>query len=234
LPITSVSETGSLGLHNVNLAFLAHKLSIVTGETGSGKSLPLATLLSETNLKSDRVGMPKPDRGEKSQDKEKDWIVPGSTALASQLPWIDYATIRENITFGLPFEPYRYRDVVKAYALERDITQMEKRDETKVGAKGAVLNSGQRWLIALARAVYSRASILLLDDVLSAVDGAVATWILEHALSGTLAQSRTIIWVTYNLDLCLQYASYVVELRENTVRGASLVGKAPFKAGWRE
>lgn len=229
-PTTYVSQQRLSGLHNITLTFLISKLNVVIGETGSGKSLLLATMLSETNLKSGEVGMPRQKPGEKQRDEKRDWIIPGSTAMVSQPPWIDDATIQENILFGLPFQSSRYHDVMEACALEQDIKRMKKGDATKVGAKGAMLSDGQRWRIALARAIYSRVSILLLDDILSAVDGTVAAWILEHALTGASAQGRTIIMVTHNVDLCIKHANYMVELGGNTVKRATMVEMARIEA----
>lgn len=55
-----------------------------------------------------------------------------------------------------------------------------------VGGAGATLSGGQRARLALARALYSGADVLLLDDCLAAVDTGVAAWILRHALLGPL------------------------------------------------
>jgi ABC-type multidrug transport system fused ATPase/permease subunit len=219
-PTTSASKMEISGLHNITISFLHSKLNVVVGKTGSGKSLLLATMLGESNLDSGEVGMPKKMERDAQKEKSLDWIVPGSTALVSQPPWIDNASVRENILFGLPFDSSRYHGVIIACALEQDLSQMKQGDATKVGAKGAMLSGGQRWRIALARAMYSRASILLLDDVLSAVDGAVAHWIVKNALTGVLAHGRTIILVTHNLDVCAKHASFLVELEDQTVRRA--------------
>lgn len=51
-----------------------------------------------------------------------------------------------------------------------DLVDLEDGDETEIGEKGINLSGGQKARVSLARAVYSRASLLLLDDVLSAVD----------------------------------------------------------------
>ncbi len=64
----------------------------------------------------------------------------------------------------------RYKDVVHQCGLERDLALFEAGDETEVGEKGLTLSGGQKARVTLARAVYSRADILILDDVLAALE----------------------------------------------------------------
>jgi ABC-type multidrug transport system fused ATPase/permease subunit len=54
--------------------------------------------------------------------------------------------------------------------LERDLELFEAGDKTEVGEKGLTLSGGQKARITLARAIYSRAQIILLDDVLAALE----------------------------------------------------------------
>lgn len=218
-PSRSVSRGNFPGLHDVSIAFSNANLNLVTGKNGSGKSLLLLTLMGETALDSGRVTMPL-----LQEDGNASWLLPGSVAFVSQPPWIDQATIRDNILFGLPFDCTRYDNVITACALRQDLSQI--RDSTKVGNKGATLSGGQRWRVALARAMYSRATILLLDDVLSAVDGTVAALIVKSALTGPLSIGRTIILVTHNLELCVKHAGFLVEIDGNTVKSAKLMHQA--------
>jgi ABC-type multidrug transport system fused ATPase/permease subunit len=79
--------------------------------------------------------------------------------------------------------------------LEPDLSRFEAGDETEVGEQGITLSGGQKARITLARAVYSHASILLLDDVLAALDVHTGTWIVEKCLAGDLVRGRTVILV---------------------------------------
>ena len=58
--------------------------------------------------------------------------------------------------------------------MQSDFKILPNADETEIGEKGVNLSGGQKAIISLARALYSNASILLLDDILSAVDVHVA------------------------------------------------------------
>lgn len=77
---------------------------------------------------------------------------------------------QENIIFGSPFDETRYKTVIEQCGLERDISLFEAGDQTEVGEKGLTLSGGQKARITLARAVYSQAAIILLDDILAALE----------------------------------------------------------------
>src|SRR6185436_16738598 len=106
-------------------------------------------------------------------------------------PWIENASLKDNILFGLPLLPERYEAVLDACALKQDLEILEDGDQTEIGANGINLSGGQRWRVTLARALYSRAGILVMDDIFSAVDAHVGRWIFEKALTGELSDGRT-------------------------------------------
>lgn len=220
------TETRSM-LRDVSLLFPEGKLSIVSGKTGSGKSLLLAAILGEVKLISGTVKVPTPPAEEDLEEakpiSDADWIIPSLTAFVSQTPWVETGTVQNNITFGLPLVESRYQNVLRACSLEKDIELLLDGDQTEVGPKGVTLSGGQRWRVALARALYSRAGILILDDVLSAVDAHVGRAMVDQALTGPLAEGRTRILATHHAELCLPKASYHVRLHEGRVESAETV-----------
>lgn len=78
--------------------------------------------------------------------------------------------------------------------------------------------------MSLARAIYSRAGTLLLDDVLAAVDAHTARHIYDKGLKGSLARGRTLILVSHHIQLCAPGAAYVLSLESGGVgfEGTSL------------
>ncbi|KAA8650968.1 uncharacterized protein ATNIH1004_003659 [Aspergillus tanneri] len=140
------------------------------------------------------------------------WVLDNMMVYVAQTPWIEAGTVRDNILYGLPFEPKRYWDVMRACALVHDIDDFEERDMTDIGPGGINLSGGQRTRISLARTIYSRAGILLLDDIFSAVDVHTAQHLFDHALTGELAKGRTRILVTHHVGLCIAKADYMIRL----------------------
>jgi hypothetical protein len=96
-------------------------------------------------------------------------------------------------------------------------------ENTEIGANGINLSGGQRWRVTFARALYSRAGILVLDDIFSAVDAHVGRHIFEKGLTGELGQGRTRILVTHHVALCKSKTKYIVELGDGTVENSGLV-----------
>ena len=104
----------------------------------------------------------------------------GTIGYASQEPWIFSATVRENITFGLPYQSEWYDKVIECCALDKDLEIFPDGDLTLVGERGVTLSGGQKARLNLARAVYRDADIYLLDDPLSAVDAVVSRHIFDR------------------------------------------------------
>lgn len=76
----------------------------------------------------------------------------------------------------------------------------------------------------MARALYSHASVILLDDVLAALDVHTAKWIVDKALCGDLVKGRTVLLVSHNIALAAPIASFVVLLeRHGTVSATGSV-----------
>ncbi|KAH8670208.1 hypothetical protein BGZ60DRAFT_563719 [Tricladium varicosporioides] len=202
-------------LRDISLDFPENALSVISGPTGSGKSLLLAAILGEVDVLEGVITVPRPPPANERFDSKAtaaDWLIPSAIAFVSQTPWIENATIKDNILFGLPHDEVRYNKVIEACALAQDLKLLDDGDLTEVGAQGISLSGGQKWRLTLARAFYSRAGILILDDVFSALDTHVGKQIYDQALMGELAEGRTRILVTHHVALCLPRAEYVVRL----------------------
>ncbi|KAH8916729.1 P-loop containing nucleoside triphosphate hydrolase protein, partial [Atractiella rhizophila] len=95
-------------------------------------------------------------------------------AYVAQQPWLQHATIRDNILFGSTYDQLRYESVIEACALQPDLKLLDLGDMTGLLVKkGVSLSGGQKARVSLARALYSTARILILDDTLAAVDTGV-------------------------------------------------------------
>lgn len=212
-------------LRNVNITFPNKELSVISGKTGSGKTLILASILGESEIIKGTLRAPvaplPQDRFDSKATKDN-WILDTAVAYVAQVPWIENATIKENITFGLPLDDDRYQETIRACALEKDFEMLENGDQTDIGANGINLSGGQKWRVSFARALYSRAGIMILDDIFSALDAHVGRHIFEEALTGTLGQGRTRILVTHHVALCLPRTNYAVLVGDGTIQHAGL------------
>ncbi|KAK8174078.1 putative ABC bile acid transporter [Phyllosticta citrichinensis] len=236
-PSDSEKNEESFVLRDLDFTFPTGKLSVISGRTGSGKTLLLKAILGEVDVLSGSIVVPQALPVEKRYDHKanrSNWIIPSTIAFVSQQPWIENHTFRDNILFGLPFDETRYNKVIQACALDPDLKLLSDGDNTEIGAQGINLSGGQKWRITLARALYSRAGILLMDDIFSAVDAHVGRHIFEHALTGELGYGRTRIVVTHHFSLCLPRTNFEVLLSEGQVERSGLVADLRENGGLDE
>ncbi|KAK5652526.1 hypothetical protein OQA88_10432 [Cercophora sp. LCS_1] len=186
-------------LHDINFRANKGELSCVVGRVGMGKSSFLQSILG--------------DLWKVKGDVE----VHGTVAFVAQNPWIMNATVKENIIFGYRYDSNFYEKTVKACALLDDFAQLPDGDETMVGERGISLSGGQKARVALARAVYARADVYLLDDCLSAVDSHVGRHLINNVLGpkGLLA-TKTRILATNSIPV-LTESDYICLLRDGEI-----------------
>ncbi|EJC98304.1 multidrug resistance-associated ABC transporter [Fomitiporia mediterranea MF3/22] len=216
-PSTSSTPRRKFSLIDLTIEFPPGELSLICGKLGAGKTLLLLSLLGEADLLAGQISCPRSPPNVIASfvgqvPEEKEWIVNGVCAYVPQAAWLQNATIKENILFNLPFVEERYQKTLEACALVGDLKILEDGDESEIGERGVTLSGGQKARVSLARAVYSRASVLLLDDVLSAVDAHTAHHLYHECLKGDLMKGRTVILVSHHVQLCAPGASYIVSL----------------------
>ena len=139
----------------------------------------------------------------------------GSIAYAQQTPWIQNMTIRDNILYGEEMDQSHYYDTIKLCELERDFDILPAGDLTEIGERGINLSGGQKARIGLARAVYSRKDIYLMDDPISALDAEVRKNIFKNVIFGHL-KDKTCVLVTHAIDF-LSYAHKVVVMEKGRI-----------------
>ncbi|RHY96513.1 hypothetical protein DYB35_002745 [Aphanomyces astaci] len=161
-------------------------MHVLVGASGSGKSSMLLAMLGEMPMVHGRhIGPPR------------------LTSYAPQVPWLFAATIRYNITLDADDKSTSsdlYRRVLAACALEQDLACHPLGDLTVLSDHGANLSGGQRARLGLARALYQRADVYLLDDVMGSLDVATATHVLRSA-PAVLPPAASVVLATHAVHL---------------------------------
>jgi len=156
-----------LALRRINLNVRKGKLIVVVGAVGSGKSTLLRAILGEVRAVSGDV------------------CSRGRVAYFAQTPFVTNNTLRNNVLFGSdrPIDEKQYRLAISSSALEHDLSLLPDGENTEIGERGVTLSGGQKARVALARAVYHRADVCLLDDPLAAVDAHVGRDIFHGCIA---------------------------------------------------
>lgn len=219
-------------LRDISIDFPSDALTLITGPTGSGKTSLLMALLGELTLLKGSVCLPCTAREEILRDPELG--LTDTVAYCAQQAWLLNDTIKNNILFAAPFNKRRYDQVIIATALEKDLEILEAGDETEVGEKGITMSGGQKQRISLARALYSSAKFILMDDCLSAVDSHTAQWIYQYGIASELMNGRTRILVTHNVALTLPSAKHVVVLDNGRIKAQGSPENVLMRGGFGE
>ncbi|XP_033742886.1 multidrug resistance-associated protein 5-like [Pecten maximus] len=181
LTSSRTESTASFNLDDIQFNVKKGHLIGICGSVGSGKSSLISAILGR---------MPK---------LTGHLAVDGSVAYAAQQAWIFNGTLRENVLFGQPYDSSWYKTVIFACGLEPDLDLLPNRDMTEIGERGINISGGQKQRLSLARAVYSKSDIYLLDDPLSAVDVHVGRHLFHKCITNTL-KGKTVILVTHQLQ----------------------------------
>ncbi|XP_074945344.1 ATP-binding cassette sub-family C member 10 isoform X3 [Phalacrocorax aristotelis] len=183
---------GTLQLHIENLSVRKGMLLGIVGKVGSGKSSLLAAITGEL-INSPLLPFTHFWRACRQGGQVYVCDLEQGFGLATQEPWIQFTTVRENILFGREYDARLYEEVVEACALSEDLNILPAGDQTEVGENGVTLSGGQKARIALARAVYQDKELYLLDDPLAAVDADVANHLMRKCILGVLKHKTRIL-----------------------------------------
>ncbi|KAL7831206.1 hypothetical protein SRHO_G00307090 [Serrasalmus rhombeus] len=187
-------------LRNITFTLPKGNLLGVCGNVGSGKTSLISSILEQMHLQSGSV------------------CANGTFAYVSQQAWIFHGTVRDNILMGEPFDQERYDQVIHACSLSPDLAILPYGDHTEIGERGLNMSGGQKQRVSLARAVYSKRDIFLLDDPLSAVDAHVGKHIFEECIKKEL-RGKSVILVTHQLQY-LEFCDEILLLENGEIKEA--------------
>lgn len=185
-------------LQDINFQVHAGEMIGIFGKTGAGKSTILRILARLYNPPEGQVFVEDTDIRKLDLDAWRKEL-----AYAPQSPFLFSETIEENIAMG-EIEPERVERAIQQAALKKDLAALPQGLQTLVGERGIMLSGGQRQRSALARAFYRPFRLLLLDDVLSAVDHATEQALIqslqETAHNAQGGQRPTIFLVSHRIS----------------------------------
>jgi ATP-binding cassette subfamily B protein len=203
-------------LHGVSAVVEPGRTLGIFGKTGSGKTT-LVNLLT-------RVHTPPPGtvlvEGVDVVDVSLGQLRE-AMAVVPQSPFLFSTSLRENVRLsaGEDDDP-RLHEVLEAASLQDDIAQLPAGLDTVVGERGVMLSGGQRQRAALARALYRARPILVLDDVLSAVDQGTEARMVQaiRNLRGGIGDTRapTTVIVSHRTSV-LEHADEILVLDRGRV-----------------
>ena len=181
------------------------------GPSGAGKTTIIDILLGVLNPDSGSVlisGLPPLFAVAK-------W--PGAVSYVPQDVVISAGTIRENIALGYPIEEATdalIMGALKVAHLDKFVSELPDGVDTQVGERGARISGGQRQRLGIARAMFTRPHLLVLDEATSSLDGETEASISEaiHALRG----STTVVIIAHRLST-VRNADMVVYLANGKV-----------------
>ncbi len=203
----------------------------IFGRTGSGKSTLLKVLTREWNPPPGTLFVDGTDVLDLDLDSWRQRL-----AVASQVPFLFSETVADNISMGVKDSP-GLEAVLERAALTKDLAALPKGKDTLVGERGVMLSGGQRQRVALARALYRDFDVLVLDDVLSAVDHDTEQRLILALAAVGQGQHRPTLWLVSNRAAALTHADTVLVLAEGRLvdqgTHAELITRpGPYQAAW--
>jgi ATP-binding cassette subfamily B protein/ATP-binding cassette subfamily C protein/ATP-binding cassette subfamily B multidrug efflux pump len=203
---------GQRVLHELSLDIPQGAFFGIVGHTGSGKSTLLSLLLRYYTADEGSIeigGLPLASIGNERFRNE--------VGLVPQDPFVLAATARENIDMGRGLPLDRIEAAARAAHAHGFIAALEQGYETQLGEGGSRLSSGQKQLLAIARALAGEPRILLLDEATSRIDSATEQ-IVQEALE-ELRGKVTIIAIAHRLST-IRAADRIIVLNHGRITEA--------------
>lgn len=189
-------------LQGINLRILRSKIIVLIGPISCGKSILLQTLIGEGTIL----------RGAVIVAKSK-W------AFCDQSPYLINVTIKEDIIGPNTYDEKLYHAIVEACQLLDDFCQLAAGDETVVGSDGMNLSVGQRHRVALARAAYTRAEIMVVEDIFGSQDQITARAMIQRLFGpdGLLRRLKTTIVFASHLAIAVDVADELLQIEQKLI-----------------
>jgi ABC-type bacteriocin/lantibiotic exporter with double-glycine peptidase domain len=201
-------------LNNINLEIIKNEITGISGHSGSGKSTLLNLLSYLLKPTSGRILIDdEPLENIYKSFQPKIGYVPQKIYLAN-------GSIIENVILGKSIDSYDYKlfkEVIDICGLTTLIDSLADKEQSWIGERGAKLSGGQQQRLGIARALYKKPDILILDEATNALDSDSEEEILKIILN--LVTKTTIILVSHK-DSVLQISKRIYEIKNTQINQA--------------
>lgn len=192
--INSISysyDNSKVVLHDYSATIPKHSFTLITGESGSGKSTLLDIILGLTPPNSGNISV---GNIKINASNIKSWHK--LIGYTSNCVHVIDDTIKNNITYGNPYNKHEFDNAITQAELEDVISNLEKGSQTRIGERGTLLSSGQIQRIGIARALYKNPKLLILDEATNALDNETQFRIFNNLKNS----EKTVILVSHRTE----------------------------------
>ncbi len=196
-------------LNNISFDIPAGKKVGVLGSIGAGKTTLVNCLNHHLDVPAGTISLGDKDVTTFARKDLRRYI-----KTVTQDPYLFSATVEENICFGnadADTAKAQVDEVLELSQLAGDVSRFEKGDQTLVGEKGIMLSGGQKQRLSIARALLKPSDVIIMDDVLSAVDYETERKILQGLFARLKKQS--VLVVSHRVS-ALEYMDEIIVLNE--------------------
>lgn len=199
-------------LSNVSLTIKPGQIVALVGPSGAGKTTIVDVLLGILPPQSGTVLI----SGLSSLDAIEKWS--GAISYVPQDVMISNGTVRENVSMGYPEDISRDEfvwDALKVAQLSEFIASLPGGLDSQVGDRGTKISGGQRQRLGIARAMFTKPQLLVLDEATSSLDGETEANISDaiQAMRGTV----TVVMIAHRLST-VRNADVLVYLEDGKIR----------------
>ena len=195
-------------LHDINCEFLPGRSYAIVGGSGSGKSTFLNLLMAANNSYKGEISIGGKDLKTISPDSLYDLMT-----VIQQNVFIFNSSIKDNVTMFRDFSDESIEEAVSKAHLQELIT--ERGEDYLCGESGKSLSGGEKQRISIARSLLKKSSILLADEVTSALDAKTSHEVINEILE---LDEMTRIVVTHSLEeAVLRRYDEIVVIKDGTI-----------------
>lgn len=200
---------------NINIDIQKGKLTAIVGESGSGKSTLGQILQRFYNFEKGEIIVNNQYHLSEIQLKnyrDKMAVIPQEITIFN-------GNVVDNILLGATENPENVLQFIKEYGFEAYFNQLPQGLATLLGEEGINLSGGQKQLIALARALYKKPQLLILDEATAAMDRNTEQFTID--LLQKVKKDCAVFFISHRLNMLKNIADtiYILENRTISVSG---------------